>query len=189
MNPIHMAHLMIAEHIKEDFELDKVYFLPTGDPPHKDLEVSSEKRYEMTLIATSDNSDFEVLDIETKRKGKSFTVDTMTELSKTGDEYYFIIGTDTLFLLRSWKDYEKIAKMTSFIVAIRPGYEEEKKIYDEVRSLKEELGFKIYLANIPKYEISSTDIRKRVSENKSIKYLVPDDVISYIEKEGLYGKN
>lgn len=189
MNPIHMAHLMIAEHIKEDFNLDKVYFLPTGDPPHKDLEVSSEKRYEMTLIATSDNSDFEVLDIETKRKGKSFTVDTMTELSKTGDEYYFIIGTDTLFLLRSWKDFQKIAKMTSFIVAIRPGYEEEKKIYDEVRSLKEEFGFKIYLANIPKYEISSTDIRKRFSENKSIKYLVPDDVISYIEKEGLYGKN
>ena len=104
-------------------------------------------------------------------------------------EYYFIIGTDTLFLLRSWKDFQKIAKMTNFIVAIRPGYEEEKKIYDEVRSLKEELGFKIYLANITKYEISSTDIRKRVSENKSIKYLVPDDVISYIEKEGLYGKN
>lgn len=189
MNPIHMAHLMIAEHIKEDFNLDKIYFLPTGDPPHKDLEVSSEKRYEMTLIATSDNSDFEVLDIETKRKGKSFTVDTMTELSKTGDEYYFIIGTDTLFLLRSWKDFEKITKMTSFIVAIRPGYEEDKKIDDEVRSLKEEFGLKIYLANIPKYEISSTDIRKRVSENKSIKYLVPDDVISYIEKEGLYGKN
>lgn len=186
MNPIHLAHLMIAEHIKEDFNLDKIYFIPTGDPPHKKLEVSSEKRYEMTVIATSDNRDFEVLDIESKREGKSFTVDTMTELSKTKDEYYFIIGTDTLFLLRSWKNFEKISKLTRFIVAIRPDYDEDSKISEEIDSLNKEFGLEIYLASIPRYEISSTDIRNRVKEGRSIKYLVPDDVISYIEKEGLY---
>ena len=186
MNPIHLAHLMIAEHIKEDFNLDKIYFIPTGDPPHKKLEVSSEKRYEMTVIATSDNRDFEVLDIESKREGKSFTVDTMTELSKTKDEYYFIIGTDTLFLLRSWKNFEKISKLTRFIVAIRPDYDDDLKIHEEIDSLKNDFGLKIYLASIPRYEISSTDIRNRVKEGRSIKYLVPDDVISYIEKEGLY---
>ncbi len=186
MNPIHLAHLMIAEHIKEDFNLDKIYFIPTGDPPHKKLEVSSEKRYEMTVIATSDNRDFEVLDIESKREGKSFTVDTMTELSKTKDEYYFIIGTDTLFLLRSWKNFEKISKLTRFIVATRPDYDDDLKIHEEIDNLKKEFGLEIYLASIPRYEISSTDIRNRVKEGRSIKYLVPDDVISYIEKEGLY---
>lgn len=186
MNPIHLAHLMIAENIREDFKLDKIYFIPTGNPPHKSLEVTPSDRYEMTRLATFNNENFEVLDIETKREKISFTVDTLTELKKSFDDYFFIIGTDTLFLLRSWKNIEKIAGLTEFIVAFRPGYTDMDKIKTEIESLNRELSIVVHVAKIPRYEISSTDIRNRIKENKSIKYLVPDIVIDYIREKGLY---
>ncbi|WP_342626060.1 nicotinate (nicotinamide) nucleotide adenylyltransferase [Peptoniphilus timonensis] len=104
-NPIHYGHLMICEYIKEEMGLDKVIFIPTGNPPHKEIEVSAKDRYEMVKTAISPNPDFDISDIETTRVKLSYTVDTIRELKEIYKEekLYFIIGMDSLFQLKTWK--------------------------------------------------------------------------------------
>ena len=121
-DPIHYGHLMICEYIKEEMGLDKVIFIPTGNPPHKDLGVSAEDRYEMVRIAISPNPDFEISDIETTRVNLSYTVDTIRELKKIYKEekLYFLIGLDSLFQLKTWKKIGDLSQEIEFVVALRP---------------------------------------------------------------------
>ena len=187
-NPIHYGHLMICEYIKEEMGLDKVIFIPTGNPPHKEIEVSAEDRYEMVRLAISPNPDFEISDIETTRVKMSYTVDTIRELKKIYKEekLYFLIGLDSLFQLKTWKKIGDLSQEIEFVVALRPGYIDKEEINKEIDFLRENFGTKINLINTPLYEISSTDLRDRIHEGKSLRYLIPKKVLDYIEESGFY---
>lgn len=187
-NPIHYGHLMICEYIKEEMGLDKVIFIPTGNPPHKDLEVSAEDRYEMVRLAISPNPDFEISDIETTRDKMSYTVDTIRELKKIyrEEKLYFLIGLDSLFQLKTWMKIGDLSKEIEFVVALRPGYLDKEEINKEIDFLRENFGTKINLIKTPLYEISSTDLRDRIHEGKSLRYLIPKKVLDYIEESGFY---
>lgn len=187
-NPIHYGHLMICEYIKEEMGLDKVIFIPTGNPPHKELELSAKDRYEMVRLAISPNPDFEISDIETTRVKKSYTVDTIRELKKIYKEekLYFLIGLDSLFQLKTWMKIGDLSQEIEFVVALRPGYLNREEINKEIDFLKENFGTKINLIKTPLYEISSTDLRDRIREGKSLRYLIPKKVLDYIEESGFY---
>ena len=187
-NPIHYGHLMICEYIKEEMDLDKVIFIPTGNPPHKELELSAKDRYEMVRLAISPNPDFEISDIETTRVKKSYTVDTIRELKKIYKEekLYFLIGLDSLFQLKTWMKIGDLSQEIEFVVALRPGYLNREEINKEIDFLKENFGTKINLIKTPLYEISSTDLRDRIREGKSLRYLIPKKVLDYIEESGFY---
>lgn len=187
-NPIHYGHLMICEYIKEEMGLDKVIFIPTGNPPHKELELSAEDRYEMVRLAISPNPDFEISDIETTRIKMSYTVDTIRELKKIyrEEKLYFLIGLDSLFQLKTWMKIGDLSQEIEFVVALRPGYLDKEEINKEIDFLGENFGTKINLIKTPLYEISSTDLRDRIHEGKSLRYLIPKKVLDYIEESGLY---
>lgn len=187
-NPIHYGHLMICEYIKEEMGLDKVIFIPTGNPPHKELELSAEDRYEMVRLAISPNPDFEISDIETTRIKMSYTVDTIRELKKIYKEekLYFLIGLDSLFQLKTWMKIGDLSQEIEFVVALRPGYLDREEVNKEIDFLRENFGTKINLIKTPLYEISSTDLRDRIHEGKSLRYLIPKKVLDYIEESGFY---
>lgn len=187
-NPIHYGHLMICEYIKEEMGLDKVIFIPTGNPPHKEIGVSAKDRYEMVRLAISPNPDFEISDIETTRVNLSYTVDTIRELKKIYKEekLYFLIGLDSLFQLKTWKKIGDLSQEIEFVVALRPGYIDKEEINNEIDFLRENFGTKINLIKTPLYEISSTDLRDRIHEGKSLRYLIPKKVLDYIEESGFY---
>lgn len=187
-NPIHYGHLMICEYIKEEMGLDKVIFIPTGNPPHKDLGVSAEDRYEMVRLAISPNPDFEISDIETTRVKLSYTVDTIRELKEIYKEekLYFLIGLDSLFQLKTWKKIGDLSQEIEFVVALRPGYIDKEEINNEIDFLRDNFGTRINLIKTPLYEISSTDLRDRIHEGKSLRYLIPKKVLDYIEESGFY---
>lgn len=189
-DPIHTGHLVVAEEVRKKFELDKVIFMPTGDPPHKENKNVSagENRYEMTLLATITNPYFEISRLELDRKGITYTVDTIVELKKIyGDsvELFFITGADSLLELHQWKDSEKILELCKIVAATRPGYDIE-HMEGRLKELNELHKDKINTMTTPGLQISSTDIRQRVKNNMSIKYLLPESVEIYINKYKLY---
>lgn len=189
-DPIHTGHLVVAEEVRQQFNLDKVIFMPTGVPPHKSGEkvASGEHRYEMALLATVTNPYFEISRLELDRKGVTYTVDTIMDLKKlykNNIDIYFITGADSLLQLHTWKDSEKILEMCKIVAATRPGYDLT-DMEDRLKELNEDNEEKINTITIPGLQISSTDIRKRVSSGKTIKYLLPESVEVYIKKYNLY---
>lgn len=190
LNPIHHAHLIAAETVREKFQLDEVLFIPTGKPPHKpDVEVvSALHRYNMVKAAVQDNPFFQVSHTEIDRDGFSYTIDTLTALSQDYGEstdFYFIIGADIVPELVTWKNFEKVFTMCSFIAVMRPGYKRE-EFECQIAELEKHYGARIYAVEIPLIEISSTNIRERIKAGKSIKYLVPQCIEEYIAEHGLY---
>lgn len=185
-NPIHVGHLMISEYIRQNYNLDEVIFVPTGNPPHKKTE-DAQLRYDMVNLAISENPNFSISDIELKRKGISYTIDTILELKQQYQgKLYFIIGSDTIFQLKTWKKIDQLFKEVEFICAIRPDYVSSEILKIELQYLSNKYGAKINIIDTPMYEISSTDLRNRLKERKSVKYLVPDSVIDYIYTRNLY---
>ena len=183
-NPIHYGHLMICEYLKEELGLDKIIFIPTGNPPHKDLDVSARARYEMVKLAISSNPTFEISDIETNRIKLSYTVDTVRDLKKIykDEKLFFLIGLDTLFQLKTWKKIEELSGEIEFVVALRPKYIDIKEINRELKFLRENYGTKVEIIHTPLYEISSTELRDRIKEEKSVRYLIPEEVVNYIKE-------
>ncbi|MBN1298194.1 MAG: nicotinate-nucleotide adenylyltransferase [Actinobacteria bacterium] len=196
-NPIHFGHLVTAEEALQQFELDKVIFIPTGSPPHKTSGIlaSPEDRYLMSVIATASNPDFFVSRIEIDRQRTSYTIDTLKELKNIfGNRatLYFITGADAILEILTWKASGEIMQYCRFIAATRPGYD-IKKIEDLKEKILSNYDFinsgdrqHIYLMEIPALAISSTDIRRRIKENSPIKYLLPESVCNYLLKHGLY---
>lgn len=177
-NPVHIGHLILAEEVREKLNLDKVIFVPAYLPPHKNNPdiARPEHRYKMTGLAISANRYFSVSDIEIKRKGRSYTIDTLREFKKVypKDSLYFITGSDLLKYLSKWKDLKDVIRMVKFIVATRPGYP---------------------LAKIPAYiktigiravDISGFEVRQCIKRGKSFRYLVPEAVFGYIKRNRLY---
>lgn len=177
-NPIHIGHLILAEEAREKLGLDKIIFVPAYFPPHKDNSdiAPAKERYAMLKLAIKKNCYLVVSDIEIKRDGRSYTIDTLREFKKIypQDELYFIIGSDLLNYLDEWKDLEEIIKMVKFIVATRPGYPLEK--------------IPSYISTIPirAVDISGFAIRQAIKENRSFRYLVSEAVFKYILKKRLY---
>lgn len=185
-NPIHLGHLMISEYIREDMQLDEIIFVPTGNPPHKKT-TDAELRYRMVELAVEENQYFSISDIEVRNSDISYTVDTITKLEKELDgKIYFIIGSDTLFQLKTWKKIDLLFEKVEFICAIRPEYVSTQILDLELKYLKQKYKAEIHIVETPLYEISSTDLRNRISKGKSVKYLIPDKVIDYIKEKELY---
>ncbi len=178
-NPIHIGHLILAEEALFKLKLDKVIFVPAYMPPHKSVEGTAkpQDRLKMVKLAIEGNPAFEVSTFEIDSKTKSYSIDTLKEFRKVyggGTELYFITGSDLLKDLFSWKNVNEIFKMSKFIIANRPGY--------PVKDVPEEAETVV----ITPIEVSSEDIRKRLNENRSIRYLVPEKVRSYIIEHNLY---
>ncbi len=189
-DPIHYGHLMLAEQIRTSFHLDHVIFIPVGKAPHKDSNDTADKtrRFEMTKLATESNPYFLVSDIEIKKEGVTYTIDTIKTLKaklKPEDTLFFITGADALLLLESWKDYADLIKCVNFIGATRPGFD-TRALAEKIESLKQRFDAQIDLCYIPALAISSTEIRDRVDQEKSIKYLLPETVETYIHNHFLY---
>ena len=189
-DPIHNGHLIIGEHIRDSFNLDKVLFIPCGNPPHKlDRTITfARHRSKMVRLAIKDNTYFEMSDIDIEREGYTYTVDTLKDIKKTlGEEnrYLLIIGADNVHEILTWKNADELLKQCEFIAVLRPNY---KKIefLKKIKTLVDEYGAVIHVDEAPKVEISSTQIRKRISQKKTIKYLVPESVEKYIYYNKLY---
>ena len=207
-NPIHYGHLAAAEEVRDRLKLDQVLFIPTFLPPHKQEEdmASAAQRLEMARLATTSNAFFAVSDIEVKRGGRSFTIDTIEALRSIyrSAELYFITGLDSFLEIRTWNQWEKLLSLCSFVVLSRPGYRftdlativfmqgatSDLESLDRgtlTQTLVRPGTFTIFLEMIPHYDISSTDIRRRVHEARTVKYHLPEAVENYIIENKLYG--
>lgn len=175
-NPPHIGHLILAQDIFETLGLDKIFFIPTNVSPHKEpSEIDPVKRLEMVKLAIADNKNFEVLDLEIKRKGVSFTIDTVREIKKRypGDEIYLIVGSDLAKTLSSWKNYEELKKEVKIVVANRKEY-----------FLEDSDSY--FMIDIRQIELSSSQIRELVKSKRNIEHLVKKNVAEYIQQHNLY---
>ena len=185
-DPIHYGHLVTAEEALNQFGLDTVIFVPTGQPWMKEHGVVSppEDRYLMTVIATASNPLFRVSRMEVDRDGPTYTVDTLRGLKDelgAGADLFFVTGADAVLEIFQWKQPDDLFALAHFIAATRPGYD-----IAAFEAHAPQHNPDITVMNIPALAISSTDIRMRVGAARPIRYLVPEGVKSYIEKAGLY---
>jgi nicotinate-nucleotide adenylyltransferase len=192
-DPIHQGHLVTAEAARSRFQLDKVVFVPSGQPPHKSGKTitSKEKRYLMTELATVTNPYFEVSRVEINRPGASFAIDTVLyfrELLAPGSEIYFITGADAIMEIVTWKDVNLLFENCIFIAATRPGFNLTRMRQRLEKQLLPSQLERIIPIEVPAMAISSTDIRHRVAERRTIKYLLPESAENYIYKNDLYKK-
>lgn len=188
-DPIHYGHLLAAEWAREFWDLEEIIFIPSARPPHKDLGGVSDSRhrYRMVELAIEGNPGFSASAIELERAGYSYTVDTIAHYNqvKPGADIYFIIGVDALQLMYTWKSPEQLLKLCRLIAVTRPGYQLDQS--DACfQSAPSALWERLTLLPIPGLEISSSDIRQRVMEGKSIRYLVPPAIEEYIRQNELY---
>lgn len=188
-NPIHIGHLIIAEAAYEAYDLDEVLFVPSGVSYMKDQSeiLDAKKRVHMTGLAIEDNPHFALSTIEIDRDGNSYSYETLETLRKQNPntEYFFLVGSDTLFALETWKHPEILLPSCTILVAVRNGVPME-KMQEHAKYLEEKFGGSIQLLTTPNIEISATDIRNRIAANRNVKYFVPDSVLQFIEKNNLY---
>ncbi|MGD9474048.1 MAG: nicotinate-nucleotide adenylyltransferase [Eubacteriaceae bacterium] len=188
-NPIHMGHLLLAESARDQFQLDQVLFIPTGNNPFKltDDEISREHRLKMVELAIQDNESFEVITHEINQSGITYTIDTINALKSdfTDCIFYFITGADLMFEITRWKGADELLKSVAFITTFRPGYSQS-KLDERIDELCEIYDASIYKLYTTQMDIASSDIRSRIKSGYSIRYLLPENVRQYILKEHLY---
>lgn len=178
-DPIHNGHLVAASEVAAELELDQVIFVPTGDPWQKTKVTGGEHRYLMTVIATAANPRFMVSRVDIDRDKPTYTVDTLTDLKTQNPdaELFFITGSDAIKQILAWRDVDKLWSLAHFVAVSRPGHSLE---------IPEVPEGSVTSVEVPALAISSTDCRQRVSRGEPIWYLVPDGVVQYIGKHGLY---
>jgi nicotinate-nucleotide adenylyltransferase len=185
-DPIHHGHLFIAEEARVHFGLEQVLFIPNNTPPHKDNRRVSDAqhRFAMTELAVASNPHFACSSLELDREGASYTVETLLALRQQhpGTELFYLTGVDAVAEILTWKRHEEVIQLARFVAAARSGYEPEILAERLPRSYQQ----RIEILHSPALEISSTDLRRRIAENRPIRYLVPDDVVEYIEQNELY---
>ena len=189
-DPIHYGHLVAAEEARVAFDLSKVIFVPSGRPPHKiDQTISGgSDRYLMTMLAVLGNPHFDISDTEIRREGPSFAIDTVREFRDAypeGTEFHFITGADACLEILGWKDSSQLLAECRIIAATRPGIPSS-HLREEIARLYPGVSDRFSVLEVPALAISSTDIRSRVRAGRSIRYLVPELVRQYIERQGLY---
>ncbi len=199
-NPIHLGHLRGAEEVREAFQLEQVIFIPASVPPHKTEEVAeASHRLEMVKLGTRGNQKFLTSDIELRRPGKSYSIDTIRYFRERHREaLFFILGRDAFLEIETWKDFRDLFSLCSFIIMTRPGSKKISSLpralapffrYDrQVSAWVHTSGNAIFFKEINFLDISSTKVRELVGNGGSIKYLVPPEVEAYIREHGLYQK-
>ncbi|MDD6794004.1 MAG: nicotinate-nucleotide adenylyltransferase [Clostridiaceae bacterium] len=188
-DPIHLAHLYIAENTKEKLHLDKVILIPAGSQPLKqDKRVTDASlRFNMVKKAIEGREGLEVSDYEIKKGGISYTFETLEYFTKKDRKLFFITGADCLMSLEKWKCVDTILRLSTLVVCTRPGYNEE-ELYKQKLRIEKKFKTEIILLNLPGIDISSTDIRKRICEKKDIDKYLPVEVIKIINENKLYGE-
>jgi nicotinate-nucleotide adenylyltransferase len=183
-DPIHHGHLVAASEVQGVFDLDEVIFVPTGAPWQKaDRDVSPpEHRYLMTVIATAANPRFTVSRVDIERGGPTYTIDTLRDIkaARPDDELFFITGADALTEIFTWRNAGQLFEMAHFDGCTRPGYTMDTGVFGQIPADR------VTMLEIPALAISSTDCRDRHRRGEPIWYLVPDGVVQYIGKHGLY---
>lgn len=206
-DPPHLGHLILAEEIREAFDLSEVYFMPCNEPPHKDRDdlTDAQHRFAMVVAATLHNPTFVASPIEVNRPGKSYSIDTVRELQEAmGEttELVFVTGLDAFLDIETWEGYEQLLDLCHVIVVSRPGhgFEEVSRLPDWIQERTVDLrgadappskqfpaeGRRIFLSDAVHIDISSTDIRQRIGTDTSVRYKVPAEVERYIRTHGLY---
>ena len=205
-NPLHIGHLRAAEEVREILDLDKIIFIPSSIHPIKNEKsiVSAKYRLKMLELATRDIKEFEISDVEMKRPGPSYTVDTLKYFKDKFKKYslFFILGTENFAKIDTWQDYKELFKCANFAVLSRPGYNLEnigniipRSLVKQFKLVENKGGKTVYkhsrgnslvFFKIKGIRISSTTLRKLVEKGKSIKYFVPDRVNKYILNKKLY---
>ncbi len=186
-DPIHIGHLVTAEEALLQFELDEIVFMPTGEPPHKTRQVASpEARYMMASVATATNPRFWVSRLEIDVPGVDYTVDTLDRLHaecRPEVEFFFITGADAVLDILTWKEPERLLGLCEVIAATRPGYD-----LGRLAGVLADLPHKenVHVMEIPALAVSSSMIRERLAQGKSVRYLVTEGVAALIAKSGLY---
>ncbi|MEW5895490.1 MAG: nicotinate-nucleotide adenylyltransferase [Candidatus Omnitrophota bacterium] len=178
-NPLHIGHLAIAQAAQEKMGLDKIIFVPSAQPPHKRIThlASAQDRLEMVCLSIKNNPNFDFSDYEVRKGGKSYTVDTVKHFYEefgAGTKLFFILGGDAACQLHTWRRVSEIIKYVTFIVVNRPGHD------DCVSKIPH------HSITMPGLDISSSYVRGRILQGKSIKYLVPEEVFRYIESHKIY---
>lgn len=176
-NPVHMGHLIMADQVCHQLDLDEFFLMPSYQSPHVDKKetIDSEERVEMLKLAINDNPKLGLELTEVVRKGKSYTYDTMKSLVEANPDidYYFVIGGDMVEYLPKWHKIDELMRMIHFVGVERVGS-------------KKETPYPIIWVDMPLIEISSSDIRKKLTTGCSVKYFLPENVLNYIHKKGLY---
>jgi len=201
-NPIHLGHLRGAEEIRESFGLEEVIFTPAAIPPHKEAEgiMDPLHRLEMVQRATLKNPWFSVSDIELKRPGKSYSIDTLRYFKEIHQgSLFFILGGDAFFEIETWREYETLFSLCHFIVMTRPSSQKKGEAIELPEGLAPFFGYDpviegwihvsgnhLYLKEITFLDISSTQVRELIEKGGSVRYLIPTEVEAYIEEKGLY---
>lgn len=186
-NPIHTGHLLLAESARDQYGLDKILFIPAGQNPFKELDIKGNHRLQMVELAIASNPCFEVLTIELDRPGMTYTIDTIEQVKKIypDSEFYFITGADIMFEITLWKGAPELLSSVNFITTFRPGYSHH-KLDLRIEELEEIYSARIHKLFTSEMDIASSDIRGRVKNGYSIKYLLPDAVEHYIHENELY---
>lgn len=188
-DPPHFGHLLAAEWARQEYNLEKVVFMPAAWPPHKQAKKMSEAKHrlQMVRLAVQGNPAFIVSDWEMKGQGKSYTINTAEFFCNEypDADIYFIVGADSLLTMDTWKDVSRLVSLCKLIVVSRPGYVIDTNA-SAMQKLPPELWERTYFLEIPGTHISSTEIRERVKNDKSIRYLLPASVEDYICQNRLY---
>lgn len=189
-DPIHRGHLQLGEKAYQQFRLDSVWFMPSGNPPHKkDHRVTEGAlREEMVKLAIADTPYFLYSDFELKRQGNTYTAETLELLCQIyrEDQFYFIIGADSLYQIEQWFRPERVMELAVLLVAGRPYGPTHRPLEEQISYLAARYHARIHPILCPEMDISSEDIRKNISTGKSIHGYVPDEVEKYIINRGLY---
>jgi nicotinate-nucleotide adenylyltransferase len=206
-NPIHVGHLAAAEEVCDRLELDRVIFIPAFLPPHKneDDAPTARQRMEMVRLAIEGNPRFSLSSVEVDRGGRSYTIDTISELENIyrDADLYFITGLDSFLDIRTWKDWQRLLTRCAFVVLSREGYRFSDLFNRNiVRASVQDLAaldartksqlvvragdLRLFLENVPLYEVSSTEVRARIKQGRSVKYRLPEPVERYIIEHNLY---
>ncbi len=187
-NPIHIGHLLLAQEALEHFELEKVLLIPTADNPlkRKITDIDKCDRFELVRLSAEGNDRFEVSDIEINSKKANYTIDTVRQLKEMDEaEYYFICGADIILDIERWKDFDILFSLMKFALAARPGYKEE-RLNAHVNYLRDRYQAQIDIFYAPLIDLSSTDIRRRIGADRSVRYMISDKVYDYIIQNKMY---
>lgn len=187
-DPIHYGHLAAAQTVYENFYVDRVVLMPLGDAPHKNMSsTTADERFKMVMAAVSDNPAFAVSDMEIRRSGKTYTVDTVEQIKSINPniDIYFVMGADELESIDTWRQPQKIFSLCRVIAVSRPGYNTEGLIR-KIDEVKKKYKGEAYFLEIPSLDISSSDLRKKIKDGKSVKYLMPKEAEKYIIEHDLY---
>jgi nicotinate-nucleotide adenylyltransferase len=199
-NPVHVGHLLMADEMLERLDLDRVVFVPAAAPPHKPATslAAAEHRYEMVRLAIAGHPRFEASDIELRRRGPSFTVDTLEALARPGEELFLLVGSETFLDLLSWRQPRRIVELARVVVVPRTGSTFDPESVAAQKVLRE-IGAErfvaptdvitprtVVVAHITSLPISASDLRARARQGRSLAYRTPDVVIAYIARHRLY---